>query len=163
MDAGQRSPQSADATADPTIGQSATSGTKATTRIGISLSAREFTVAKSAFLADWADGGNCDTLVGWIASALEQHAQRPEQQQQAARKRAPRQPSEPHTIRSFEIPTHTVNNVWTTIHGDGHVLHQSNISEWASDAIFAAVQDARHRCRGVLPVPPLRLPHRLRR
>lgn len=163
MDAGQRCPQSGDVTADTAIGQSVASGAKATTRIGISLSAREFTAAKSAFLADWAGGGNCDTFVGWIASALDQHTKRPEQQQQAARNRAPRRASEPSTTRSFDIPTHTVNNVWTMSYGDAHVLRQSNMSEWASDAIFATVQDARRRCGGVLPVPPIQLPNRLTR
>ncbi len=79
MDQERRSPQGADATADTALGVTETSGMRSTTRIGIYFSAREFTAAKSAFLADWASGGDCDTFVKWVRPT------RPHRQQCAGR------------------------------------------------------------------------------
>lgn len=162
MDQERRSPHGADATTDTAPGATETPGMESTTRIGIYFSAREFTAAKSAFLADWASGGDCDTFVKWVASALDQYAEHPAQQR-AARERAPRTASEQGTLRSFDLPTHTANNVRVAISGDEHLGRRVNVSGWASDAIHVVVQDARRRTRGVLPVPPIRLPNRLTR
>ena len=132
-----------------------------TARLGIYLTPSEFDQAKAGYLADWTNGGTCDTFARWIAAAIDAHAARTPRQRAA--KALPRGRAEERTgsTRSFSIPVDTMTRMRAAITADQHAGRWPSDSAWCGEAISLAVSAARDRSGGALPTPPPRLPNRL--
>lgn len=142
-------------------GKPAVAAASSTARLGIYLTPAQFSDAKSAYLADWANGGELDTFGRWIAAAIEKHAARtPEQRATAARGRADERTG---STRSFAIPDDTVARMRAAITADQQAGSWPSDSAWCAQAIGRAVDQARAANGGTLPAPPDRLPNRLAR
>ena len=127
------------------------------------LTPEEFESAKGAYLADWTHGGPADTFARWIGAAIDTHSRRTPQQR--ADRGRPRGRAEERTgsTRSFSIAVDTVARMRAAITADQHAGRWASDSAWCSEAIAAAVDQARVQNGGVLPTPPPRLPNRLAR
>lgn len=132
-----------------------------TARLGIYLTPSEFDQAKAGYLADWTNGGTCDTFARWIAAAIDTHAARTPRQRAA--KAHPRGRAEERTgsTRSFSIAVETMTRMRAAITADQHAGRWPSDSAWCGEAISLAVSAARDRNGGALPTPPPRLPNRL--
>ena len=132
-----------------------------TARLGIYLTPSEFDQAKAGYLADWTNGGTCDTFARWIAAAIDTHAARTPRQRAA--KAHPRGRAEERTgsTRSFSIAVDTMTRMRAAITADQHAGRWPSDSAWCGEAISLAVSAARDRNGGALPNPPPRLPNRL--
>ena len=132
-----------------------------TARLGIYLTPSEFDQAKAGYLADWTNGGTCDTFARWIAAAIDTHAARTPRQRAA--KAHPRGRAEERTgsTRSFSIAVDTMTRMRAAITADQHAGRWPSDSAWCGEAISLAVSAARDRNGGALPTPPPRLPNRL--
>ena len=130
-----------------------------TARIGLYLTTATFNEARSAYLADWQNGGEADTFVRWIAAAMEAHAARSSSERIAlARPVSVRGQGD---TRSFTVPAATVRRMRAAIAEDNAAGHWPSESAWCVDAINVQIAAARLRSGGDLPVPPTRLPNRL--
>ena len=129
----------------------------------VDLTPEEFEAAKGAYLADWTHGGAADTFARWIGAAIDTHSRRTPQQR--AERGRPRGRAEERTgsTRSFSIAVDTVARMRAAITADQHAGRWASDSAWCSEAIAAAVHEARDQNGGVLPTPPPRLPNRLAR
>lgn len=141
---------------------STSSSMTATSRIGIYFHPDEFDRAKSAYLADWTNGGQADTFAKWIAAALDAHAAaRPAQRAASTRTRPEGQGSG--WSRSFTLPTDTVERMRAAIVDDQRANRWLSESAWAGEAVATAAEKAEEKAGGALPPAPARLPNRLRR
>lgn len=141
---------------------STSSSMTATSRIGIYFHPDEFDRAKSAYLADWTNGGQADTFAKWIAAALDAHAAAgPAARAASTRTRPEGQGSG--WSRSFTLPTDTVERMRAAIVDDQRANRWLSESAWAGEAVATAADKAEEKAGEALPPAPARLPNRLRR
>lgn len=138
----------------------ATAAASDTARLGIYLTPEEFDDAKAGYLADWTNGGTCDTFGKWIAAAIDTYAARSPEQRAGAPARG-RAEERTGSTRSFVIPSSTVARMREAISADHRAGRWPSDSAWCAEAIAAAVDQAREQNGGTLPTPPPRLPNRL--
>lgn len=134
-----------------------------TARVGIYLSADEFSAAKAAYLADWNAGGEASTFARWVAEAIEDYAEQTPQQRDVWAEPQGRGSQRRGSSRSFTIPTETVAAMRGAITADHQAGRWPSDSAWCAEALSWAVEQARGRSGGTLPSPPPRLPNRLAR
>lgn len=135
------------------------SGTR-TVRIGVYFRRGEFDAARAAYLADWAAGGEADTLARWVGTAMTAHAARTPLQRAKA-ERTHDGVGDRADTRSFSVPSAAVERMRAAIEDDHQHGRWPTDSAWCGDAIAAAVEHATQRAGGRLPAPPARLPNRL--
>lgn len=139
----------------------APAGQSAVERLGIYLTRTRFDDARSAYLADWTNGGEDDTFARWIASALDAHAARTARQRSDDNRITPHADHRTGETRSFKIPEATVSRVRAAIGDDQRAGRYPSLSGWSGEAIDVAIDAARHRNGGTLPPAPDRLPNKL--
>lgn len=138
--------------------QSASEGP--TARVGMYLTAQAFEDARGAYLADWKAGGEASTLAAWVGSAIVAHAARGPEGRRALDPVSVPEPGKGIT-RTFAIPADAVRHMRSALEADRDAGEWSSESAWCVRAVTAAVAVAKER--GPLPVPPKRLPNKLRR
>lgn len=153
---------STDATAstDATVLTSDPTSEDPTVRVGMYLTARAFEDARAAYLADWKAGGEASTLAAWVGSAIVAHAARGPEGRRALDPVSVPEPGKGIT-RTFAIPAEAVRHMRSALEADRDAGEWSSESAWCVRAVTAAVAVAKER--GPLPVPPKRLPNKLRR
>lgn len=135
-----------------------------TARLGVYISTDEYEDAKAAYVTAYARGGQIDNFARWIAAALNEHAARTTAQRAKharMKERSPWGKGKAGASRSFAIPTDTLERMQEAMDDDLIAGQWPTRSEWAGDAIAAAVEAA--RAEGPLLDPPKRLPNRLKR
>lgn len=158
-------PVKAPAKATPTAKKTAppVSAASEVTRLGIYLTAEQFTGAKAAYLADWINGGEANTFTRWIGDVLSTHAERSPQERVQRSKLRDRATERTGSSRSFNVPTAAVEQMRAAITADHGAGRWPSDSAWCGEAIDLATEDAKAKNGGSLPAPPARLPNRLTR
>lgn len=156
-----KEPAKATATAKKTA--PSVSAASEVTRLGIYLTAEQFTGAKAAYLADWINGGEANTFTRWIGDVLSTHAERSPQERVQRSTLRDRATERTGSSRSFNVPTAAVEQMRAAITADHGAGRWPSDSAWCGEAIDLATEDAKTKNGGSLPTPPARLPNRLTR
>lgn len=132
-------------------------------RTGIYLQADTFAAAKSAYIADFETiPASPDTFAGWVASVFDRHAGRtPEKRAELASRLQAESPGDG-VNRSFTLPADTLEHIHQAIAADRRAGRVTSRSQFASEAIRSATEEARLRAGGALPPAPPRLPNKMR-
>lgn len=128
-----------------------------TVKVSAYLSNEQYNLMRSAFLADWQDGGRHDRFADWITAAIENHATL------TPTKRQPLDQGTPTgSPRSFTIPRVTQELMRDAMSDDSTQGHWLTASQWIANALMAAVTTTKERRADTgMPTPPHRLPQRL--
>lgn len=158
-------PVKAPAKATPTAKKTAppVSAASEVTRLGIYLTAEQFTGAKAAYLADWINGGEANTFTRWIGEVISTHAQRSPQERLERSMLRGRSTERTGSSRSFNVPSEAVKQMRAAIVADHSAGRWPSDSAWCGEAIDLAIEEAKEKNGGTLPTPPARLPNRLTR
>lgn len=133
--------------------------------LGVYLTAEQFDAMRGAYLADFLNGGEANTLYLWVAAALSTHARRSTKDRITNSRIRERASSRAETTKTkaFKIPIDVIADMRTAIADDRKAGRWATESAWAGEAISRAVEQARENNGGTLPDPPARLPNRLKR
>ena len=136
------------------------------TTVGVYMQRATFDAARGAYMADLDTlTTGPDTFAGWIDAALATHAGLDAEARTAiAEQLPPEQRSETRGInRTFQVGQDTINDVNAALVADRQAGRWRSRSEFAVEAILAAIEAAKKRAGGVLPEAPPRLPNRAMR
>lgn len=133
-----------------------------TARLGLYLRQATLEGAKSAYVAD------LDTLADpptsfarWIATALDAHADRtPADRAKLAAAHPDPEEGKRGVNRAFILPVDTIATMEETTGIDRRAGRMQSVSQLAAEALRIAIEDARARNGGTLPVAPKRLPNK---
>lgn len=138
--------------------------------VAVYIAQSRFNVAKSAYLADWADTiGDADTFARWVESVLLAHAARTPQGRaklaaQITRAAEQRTDHDGKSVnRHFKIARNAKDTALDALNADRDHGRWLSESAWNVEAIEAAIARAEKRRDGTLPPAPPRLPNRLKR
>jgi len=136
--------------------------TVTTTRIGLYFQEQVFQDAKSAYLVDLdSQPDPATSFARWVGRVVDRHNRlTPERRSQVAKTLAEEPKGGSGFSRSFVIPASTVTEMDEAIKQDRKSERYVSASQYASEAVRAAIADARRRNGGTLPIPPTRLPNR---
>lgn len=133
-----------------------------TARLGLYLRQATLEGAKSAYVAD------LDTLADpptsfarWIAAALDAHAARtPADRARLAEAHPDPEEGKRGVNRAFILPVDTITRMEETTGIDRRAGRMQSVSQLAAEALRIAIEDARVRNGGSLPIAPKRLPNK---
>jgi hypothetical protein len=135
--------------------------------LGVYMTAEQFDAMRGAYLADFLNGGEANTLYLWVADALSAHARRSAENRIANSRIRDRAETgsraETTKTKAFKIPENVIADMRAGIAEDRKAGRWATESAWAGEAISRAVEQAREKNGGTLPEPPARLPNRLKR
>ncbi len=136
--------------------------TETTTRIGLYFQEQVFRAAKSAYLVDLdSQPDPATSFARWVGQVLDRHNRlTPERRAQAARTVGEEPKGGNGFSRSFMIPASTVVDMDEAIKQDRKAERYVSASQYATEAVRAAIAEARRRNGGTLPTPPARLPNK---
>ncbi len=136
--------------------------TETTTRIGLYFQEQVFQDAKSAYLVDLdSQPDPATSFARWIGQVLDRHNRlTPERRAQDAKTLGEEPKGGKGFPRSFMIPASTVIDMDQAIKQDRKAERYVSVSQYATEAVRAAIADARRRNGGTLPTPPARLPNK---
>lgn len=130
--------------------------------IGIYIHRETFDNAKSAYLVDRRGPAPQDSLARWIAAAIVNwSALTPDQRQHAADALPPEIRQGAGSNRSFSIAATAVEIMADAMAADQDQYRVQARSQFITEAIRHAAEQARERNGGTLPPAPQRLPNRL--
>lgn len=130
--------------------------------IGIYIHRETFDNAKSAYLVDRRGPAPQNSLARWIAAAIVNwSALTPDQRQHAADALPPELRQGAGSNRSFSIAATAVEIMEDAMAADQDQYRVQARSQFITEAIRHAVEQARERNGGTLPPAPQRLPNRL--
>ncbi len=134
--------------------------TEAMTKTGLYFQEQVFQDAKSAYLVDLdSQADPATSFARWVGEVLDRHNRlTSERRAQVAKTLGEEQKDGSGFSRSFQIPASTVTDMETAIKQDRKIERYLSASQYAMEAIRAAIADARRRNGGNLPTPPARLP-----
>ena len=144
----------------PTKSRPAQVRTEAMTKTGLYFQEQVFQDAKSAYLVDLdSQADPATSFARWVGEVLDRHNRlTSERRAQVAKTLGEEQKDGSGFSRSFQIPASTVTDMETAIKQDRKIERYLSASQYAMEAIRAAIADARRRNGGNLPTPPARLP-----
>lgn len=132
--------------------------------LGIYLTADMYAAMKSAYLADWGNGGQSDTLYKWVTAALGDHASRTPSERAGYASTGPaRAEHRTGNTRAFKVDGDVYQRMQDALAADEAAQRWTSESAWSVEALTAAIEAARAANGGTLPDPPARLPNRLKR
>lgn len=136
-------------------------GASETTRSGIYFRPQTFEDARSAYLVDLDQPDAPDSIARWIDRSLRIHAARSiRDRAQLADSLPPEGQEGSGFSRSFELSDDTIAARDAAIAADRRAGRATSRSQFASEAIRHAIEQARTRNGGVLPPAPTRLPNK---
>ena len=128
-----------------------------TVKVSAYLSNEQYNLMRSAFLADWQDGGHHDRFADWITAAIENHATLTPTKRQPLDRGTPTG-----SPRSFTIPRESQELMRDAMSDDSTQGQWLTASQWIANALMAAVKiTATRRAETGMPTPPPKLPQRL--
>lgn len=144
----------------PTKSRPAQVRTETTTKTGLYFQEQTWLDAKSAYLVDLDSQADPATAFArWVGEVLDRHNRlTSERRAQVAKTLGEEQKDGSGFSRSFQIPASTVTDMEAAIKQDRKIERYLSASQYAMEAIRAAIADARRRNGGSLPTPPARLP-----
>lgn len=128
-----------------------------TTTQSVSMTQAEYNDVKAAFLADWQNNRQHDTLPSWVGAAIERHAHLTPAQRSDLNGSGPKGNS-PRSFNIANIVSDAISDTMTADAAAGIFLTRSG---WCHNALSVAVSTARDTNGGTLPTAPTRLPIRL--
>ncbi len=133
-----------------------------TARLGLYLRQTTLEGAKSAYVADLDTLPNPPTsFARWIATALDTHAARtPADRAQLAAAHPDPEEGRRGVNRAFILPVDTIARMEETTGIDRRAGRMQSVSQLAAEALRIAIEEARQRNGGSLPVAPKRLPNK---
>lgn len=127
-------------------------------RVGLYMTDTQYDNMKSAFLADWENGGDANTFGKWIAVAIKRYAKLPVARRiDIAKVVAPQSRLIAGGVKSFSVPAKAIEAMKHARLADTASGVIQTKSEWLRSAIELAVQYAKAANGGVLPEPPAKL------
>ncbi len=136
--------------------------TETTTRTGLYFAEQVFQDAKSAYLVDLdTQPDPATSFARWIGQVIDRHNRlTPERRAQVAKTVGEEPKGGNGFSRSFMIPVGTVADMDEAIKRDRKSERYVSASQYATEAVRAAIAEARRRNGGTLPTPPARLPNK---
>lgn len=132
--------------------------------LGVYLTGDMYAAMKAAYLADWSNGGEADTLYKWVTGALATHSARtPSKRAEYASTGPARAEHRTGNTRAFKVDGDVYQRMQDALADDEAVQRWTSESAWSVEALTAAIEAARAANGGTLPDPPARLPNRLKR
>lgn len=158
--AGDRATPTTDTQPTPTTTTPQPRTTTERALIAVYMPRETYNAARAAFISDFHHGGNIDTWIDWVSTAIQTHAKR------TPATRAKISPERPRSAtrgvsRELRITTaahEAMTRALAADHAHGRYTHPSG---WVYDALEAATEASRQAAGGTLPEPPARLPRRL--
>ncbi|MEX5271515.1 hypothetical protein [Kocuria sabuli] len=133
-----------------------------TARLGLYLRQATLEGAKSAYVADLDILTNPPTsFARWIATALDTHAGRtPADRAKLAEAHPDPEEGKRGVNRAFILPVDTIATMEETTGIDRRAGRMQSVSQLAAEALRIAIEEARVRNGGSLPIAPKRLPNK---
>ncbi|GGG67186.1 hypothetical protein GCM10011374_34250 [Kocuria dechangensis] len=133
-----------------------------TARLGLYLRQATLEGAKSAYVADLDALADPPTsFARWIAAALDAHAGRtPADRAKLAQAHPDPEEGKRGVNRAFILPVDTIATMEETTGIDRRAGRMQSVSQLAAEALRIAIEEARQRNGGSLPVAPRRLPNK---
>jgi hypothetical protein len=133
-----------------------------TARLGLYLRQATLEGAKSAYVADLDSLTNPPTsFARWIATALDTHAGRtPADRAKLAEAHPDPEEGKRGVNRAFILPVDTIATMEETTGIDRRAGRMQSVSQLAAEALRIAIEEARVRNGGSLPIAPRRLPNK---
>lgn len=136
--------------------------TETTTKTGLYFQAQVFQDAKSAYLVDLdSQADPATSFARWVGDVLDRHNRLTSERRAQVATTLGEEAKDAASAgfsRSFQIPASTVTDMEAAIKQDRKLERFLSASQYAMEAIRAAIADARRRNGGTLPTPPARLP-----
>lgn len=133
-----------------------------TARLGLYLRQATLEGAKSAYVADLDTLTNPPTsFARWIATALDTHAGRtPADRAKLAEAHPDPEEGKRGVNRAFILPVDTIATMERTTGIDRRAGRMQSVSQLAAEALRIAIEEAKVRNGGSLPIAPKRLPNK---